>query len=71
MKGRKWKPGLYLQQAGDTLAFNPQIFCQQIYKNTLWYNELLNMFLHRYKHFCIAIKIAVLVSWRTTLVSLC
>ena len=56
MKGRKWKPGLYLQQAGDTLAFNPQIFCQQIYKNTLWYNELLNMFLHRYKNFCIAIK---------------
>ena len=47
---------MYLQEAGNTLALNPQPFCQQIYKkkNTLWENELLNMFFHRcrYKNSC-------------------
>ena len=44
-QGKKQKPGLYLQQAG---------------------NKLLNMFL-----IDVAIQLAVLISWRTTPVSLC
>ena len=34
MEGKKKKPGLYLQQAGNTLALNSQLFCQEIDKKT-------------------------------------
>ena len=52
--------------ASDTLTLNPQLFCQQIDKKiSLWYNELLICFFIGE-----ATKIDVLVSWRTTLVSL-
>ena len=34
MSEKQQKPGLYLQQAGNILALNPQIFCQQIDKKT-------------------------------------
>ena len=32
MQGKKWKPVLHLQQAGNILTLNPQLFCQQIVK---------------------------------------
>ena len=32
MEGKKWKPGLYLQEAVNTLALNRQLLCQQIDK---------------------------------------
>ena len=52
LQGKKYKPGLYLQQAG-TLPLNPKLFCQQIdQKNTLWWNELPNMFFHRCRYKC-------------------
>ena len=34
MSEKQQKSGLYLQQAGNILALNPQIFCQQIDKKT-------------------------------------
>ena len=34
MSEKKYKLGLYLKQAGNTLVLNPQIFCQQIDKKT-------------------------------------
>ena len=43
VQGKKEKPGLCLQQAGNTLALNP-LSCQQIDKNTLgraFFNHLL------------------------------
>ena len=37
VRQKKWKTGSYLQQAGNNMALNPQVFCQQIAKkNTLW-----------------------------------
>ena len=67
MQGKKWKPGLYLQQAENIWALNLQLFCQQIDKKT-----------HFGKMNCeicffigLAIKIAVAVSWRTAPLSLC
>ena len=32
MYRKKQKPGLYLQEAGNTLTLKPQLFCQQIDK---------------------------------------
>ena len=34
MQGKKQKPGLYLQEAGNTLALNSYFFCQKIDKET-------------------------------------
>ena len=60
-KEKKLKPGLYLQQADNTLALNPQ----QIDKKAPFdkMNCLIHFFIGK------AIKIAVLVSWCTTSVS--
>ena len=32
MSGKNQKPGLYLQQAGNNLGLNLQLFCQQVEK---------------------------------------
>ena len=48
------------------MALPIKFFCQQIDKDTLWQNELLTVFFKG-----AAIKMAVLVGSRTTLVSLC
>ena len=31
-KAKKWKPGSYIQEEGNTMALNPQLLCQQIDK---------------------------------------
>ena len=32
LQGKKWKPGLYLQQVESIVTLNPQFYCPQIDK---------------------------------------
>ena len=68
MYRKKQKSGLYIQQAGNTLARKAiNLYCKQIDKK-----HLLVKWTARYVIFIgAAIKIAVLVIWRTNPVSLC
>ena len=66
MQEKKKAPGLYLQQAGNILALNVQLFCQKIdkkYRMAKWTTKFFFI--------SAAIKIAVSVNWRAFLVSLC
>ena len=56
---------MHPQQAGNTLALNPQFFCQQIDKKKTPFGKTKCFFIGGAK------KIVALVSWRTTPVSIC
>ena len=54
-QGQKLETWFYRQEVENILALNPQLYCQQIDKKSIyWYNQLLNMFFHRcsYKNSC-------------------
>ena len=40
MQGKKWKPGLYLQQVDNILELHPQLFYQEIDKKNLPFGKM-------------------------------